>query len=70
MGDMGESTAAQKNIEVERLTKQARDIRTGLRHLTEEANRGIDVERRRAAKAAQLAHVNARILRLLQMRLF
>jgi hypothetical protein len=68
--DAPPSAGAQKNLEVERLAKRARDLRIGLRNITEMERRGVNCDRRRAMQASKLARVEARIFRLLQMSLF
>jgi hypothetical protein len=55
--------------EVERLKRRARDMRMGLRNLTELANDGEDVAKRRLAHGAKLAHVENRIFQLRQRRM-
>jgi len=64
-------TARQEhNLEVERLSKRARDLRIGLHYLTEVERHGVNCQVRRAMLGAKLAHVEGRIFRLLQMPLF
>jgi len=60
----------ERNLEVERLSKRARDLRTGLHHLTEVERLGVNCKIRRAMLGAKLARVEGRIFRLLQMPLF
>ena len=57
-------------IEIGRWEKRARDIRIGLRNLTEIERRGVLVESRRMMLGAKLSRVEARIYRLKQGRLF
>ena len=55
--------------EVERLKRQARDIRIGLENLTDLARRGEDVKHRRVKHGAKLALVENRIFQLRQRRM-
>jgi hypothetical protein len=58
-----------KATEIARWSKRARDLRIGLRNLTELEHQGVNCATRRAMLGAKLAKVEARIFRLRQGRL-